>query len=310
MLYNVLPPLVFFASLGGTIFVVSRVVTRLHRQNLATAARTTSARDLAVLLKPSQNSVHVIKNRLSLAGHLIQQSLLRTKEKIVSFRSQLAKKSQTLSIPAVPTAKLKRAITSPTNRLLKIRQILKDRALKAKIKEKPTPVESKPTLRIVVAPVAKPLVKKDTLAKKIFSKKPKATPLDTARQQLSACRYQSAEKTLVPFLAKHPKNTRAYMLLGKAALGRHNWDEASEVFEQVISLKPNTKGCYAALGYANYKAGKLTKALEALKKAHDTDPHNVAIIKRLLSIARRMDVRPLQHSLTAQLAELKTSARQ
>ncbi|MFH1353698.1 MAG: tetratricopeptide repeat protein [bacterium] len=304
MLYNVLPPLVFFASLGGTIYVVSRVVTRLHRQNLAAAVRTTSTRDFAVLLGPSQKSVHVIKNRLSVAGHSLQQLLLQIKEKIAALRN-------------LPTIK------PPTKYLAKIRRTLnkaKEKAGQVKISQKITSKETRPVLRMIEKPVsAKPVSSppvsltpsaKPTLAKKIFFKKPKATSLDTARQQLSACRYQSAEKTLVPFLAKHPRNTHAYMLLGKAALGRHNWSEASEVFEQVVSLKPNTKGCYAALGYANYKAGRLTKAMEALKKAHDADPSNVVIIKRLLSIARRMDNLPLQHSLTAQLAELKTSARQ
>lgn len=315
MLYNVLPPLVFFASLGGTIFVVSRVVTRLHRQSLVTTTRLIAPRDLASLLGPSQKSVHVIKNRLTVVTQFFQQALLQTKGSMIAVRSQLVRKSQTLSVPT---------IKPPTKYLLKISQTFKASFNRAKNKTKTkvteTPDKSKPTLRMVEndilpKPTPPPSVtmastSKDSLAKKIFSKKLPVTPLATARQQLSACRYQSAEKTLVPFLAKHPKNIRAYMLLGKAALGRQNWSEASEVFEQVINIKPNTKGCYAALGYANYKAGKLTKALEALQKAHDSDPHNTVVIKRLLSIARRMDNQPLQRSLMAQLADLKTSAKQ
>lgn len=286
MLYNILPPLVFFASLGGAIYIVSRVILRARRQSLATAETLSHSNDLAKLLGPSQKSVHVIKNRLVHAGQIFSQLRQRVARRIVTITPSLAL-------------------------LQKVRRLFSFRARRTEnlTQEEPLPVKPVPTLRIVEKKLIKP-AKKDSLTEKLFTKKAKATPLDAARQHLNACRYDSAEKALVPFLVKHPKNTHAYMLLGKVALGRRDWEEASEVFEQVINIKPSTKGCYAALGYANYKAGKLTKALESLKKAHDADPHNIIIIKRLLSIARRLDLRPLQHSLTDQLADLESSAKQ
>jgi len=94
-------------------------------------------------------------------------------------------------------------------------------------------------------------------------------------------------------------------MLGKAAINRHAWDEATEIFEQVVRIKPETKGCYAALGRAAYKSGNLTKAIESLQRAHDKDPQNVEVIKCLLEIANRMDNRPMQHSLSAELQQLE-----
>lgn len=144
--------------------------------------------------------------------------------------------------------------------------------------------------------------------RKIFNKEAKKTPLDKAQQELNAANYQNVENILVPYLMKNPRHADAYMMLGKAALGRHAWDEAIEIFEQAIVINPTAKGCYAALGYAAYRTGKLTQALEILQKAHDADPSNVVIIKRLLTIAQRMDNLPMQRSLKEKLTNLQANS--
>jgi tetratricopeptide (TPR) repeat protein len=143
--------------------------------------------------------------------------------------------------------------------------------------------------------------------RKIFNKETNKTPLDKAQQELNAANYQNVENILVPYLMKNPRNADAYMLLGKAALGRHAWDEATEIFEQAVAIDSTTKGCYAAFGYASYRSGKLTQALEALQKAHDAEPNNVVIIRRLLTIAQRMDNLPMQRSLEEKLNDLQAN---
>ena len=286
MLYDVLPPLVFFTSLGGTILVVSRVMVRIRRQKFATAARAPRARDLAVLLRPSQKSVHEIKDRLALVRHTIYHSVTKVRSELRRRRQQLRRAIPHTSLPAA----------KPDS------QALQKKQPRDQFKPQLHVVETKPTKR--TEPTPQPT--KQSGLKKLFpAKKSAATPLEQARRALTADRCHHVETILVPYIIKHPKATPAYILLGKAALRRGAWEEAVEVFEQVVNLKPTAKGGYALLGYAAYKAGKFTKAIEAFQKAHDADPQNTNIIKRLLKIARRLDNVPLQHSLLAELTSLE-----
>lgn len=158
----------------------------------------------------------------------------------------------------------------------------------------------------VMAKMGQP-VKASSLSQ-LFKKEIKKSPLQAAAEALEQLQTKRAEDLLVPYIVKHPKDTAAYMMLGKAAISRHAWTEATEIFEQVIKLKPETEGCYAALGQAALEAGNLTKAIETLQRAHDQNPQNVFVIKCLLQIARRMDNRPMQQSLNLELQQLEQSS--
>jgi tetratricopeptide (TPR) repeat protein len=138
----------------------------------------------------------------------------------------------------------------------------------------------------------------------------KPSLLQRAQEALAAHNADKAESILVPHLAKHPRDTAAYMLLGEAAVARRNWREAMEIFEQVVVINPRTKGAYAALGRAAYEAGKFTRAIEALQRAHDAQPQDRKVLKQLLRIARRMDNVPMQHSLQEELRALKATGKQ
>ncbi len=379
MLYDILPPIVFFASLGGVVFITSRVVARLRRQRtVAPANMARSARNLAALVGPSQKSVHVIGSRLALAINLLNKLLLKAKQVALSARGwpsglvRLTKRLRPRGFSVPVPARLRRrrekttpvteSVTKPKKEEGKSPSIARASAAvfplpghwrsirrgvsagSQKIKGAVSSIaaqaplrKAKPVLRLTsrktgggaepdskvigtqpeVSPAAdatslrsgrRAVSARVSLDKILSSKqrdKKKASPLKNARRYIKACRYASAEKTLVPFLVKNPRHARAYMLLGQAALGRQNWEEAAEIFEQVVTIAPDTKDCYTCLGYAHYKAGNLTKAMETLKIAHDADPDNVVIIKRLLAIARCMDNAPLQHSLSARLKELE-----
>ncbi len=129
--------------------------------------------------------------------------------------------------------------------------------------------------------------------------------IERAKVALDGSQINEAEAILVPYLVKHPRDKNAYMLLGKAALGRKNWGEAVEIFEQVLRLDPGCSRCYASLGWASYEAGNLTKAIEFLQKARDAEPDNTSVIQQLYKIACRMDNLPMQHSLLSELERLR-----
>lgn len=131
------------------------------------------------------------------------------------------------------------------------------------------------------------------------------SPLQQAAVALAAANYQAAEDILVNHIVKHTKDTQAYMLLGQAAVGRRNWDEAMEIFEQVVAWDEHHEGALASLGDAAYHAGRYGRALQVLQRAHTADATNEVILDQLLSIARKMDNRALQHSIEEKLVELK-----
>ncbi len=169
------------------------------------------------------------------------------------------------------------------------------KAIEITLKESTEENEEKKKISETKTPKTKPLAK-------FFHKEEKQeTSIEKAKKALKKARYFDVEDTLIPFIVKHPRDARAYMILGRAAMGREAWDEAVEAFEQVVRINPETKNCYAELGYAVYKAGKITKAIEFLQKAHSADPQNIKIIRQLLEIAQRMDNVPMQKTLKEEL---------
>lgn len=390
MLYNVLPPLIFFMSLGGIIIVISRVVLRLRQQQLATdlqshvtrvsRTRLNKVQDLAGLLAPNQISVHSFKNRLSFLVHNIKNTWHKSRQDVTEWRTKRAQAKTVKKQPLVSSAPAKSpkpnaglaAITPPNsfvrnklsaiaNRVKQVRlpstakiterttaklrtakdklvslsahpslqrssksltkhqdieEILadpSDSSVPDKAKQSPVlrivntdePSAAKPAPSPVMAKMGQP-VKASSLSQ-LFKKELKKSPLQEAAEALEQLQTKRAEDLLVPYIVKHPKDTDAYMMLGRAAISRHAWNEATEIFEQVIKLKPETEGCYAALGQAALEAGNLTKAIETLQRAHDQNPQNVFVIKCLLQIARRMDNRPMQQSLNLELQQLEQS---
>src|SRR3989338_1056274 len=390
MLYNVLPPLIFFMSLGGIIIVISRIVLRLRQQQLTTnlqshvtrvsRTRLNKVQDLAGLLAPNHISVHSFKNRLSFLVHNIKNTWHKTWQDITEWQANKAKaktlvKKQPLASSA-PTASAKSssspaAITPPnsfvrnklasivtrvkqvrlpntakfTHQAAAIFKTTKDKLMSLTVHPSvqtssksvnnhqnleeiladpidnasaPDKTKQSPVLRIVNTdeqntpkPAPSPVmtkmgqsVKASSLSQ-LFKKELKKSPLQEAAEALEQLQTKRAEDLLVPYIVKHPKDTDAYMMLGRAAISRHAWSEATEIFEQVIKLKPETEGCYAALGQAALEAGNLTKAIETLQRAHDQNPQNVFVITCLLQIARRMDNRPMQQSLNLELQQLE-----
>ena len=151
--------------------------------------------------------------------------------------------------------------------------------------------------------VAVPRVEKPTRSGGLLARKRQLSALEQAQQALAANDCQLAEDVLVAHIVKHTKDTDAYMLLGQAAMQRQNWQEAMEIYEQVVRWNSNQQGVMAALGGAAYKAGRYTKALEMLQRAHELDPDNRVILEQLLGIAQKLDNPALCHSIEEKLEQ-------
>lgn len=302
MLYDILPPVMFFTSLGGIVFIFGKVMLRTHKQNLVASASLSESDNLEEWrpLTPTPGKIRLVKSRFAALGD--------------TFR--------------VLTEWYK-AHPLPIKSVLKVigqgSQATRQKFI-ARLKPKPTPASSKPspTTPPVAStpPIPQPRIKVRTITSTkeapssnspmpaILSlgvrakQPPQQKELAAAGRAFTAQAYQKAERILVPYIVEHTKDVHAYELLGEIALAQQKWDEAIEIFEQVVILNPQGKQGYAMLGLAAMKASKLAKALPALQRAHEADSTNEEILKQLLSIAQRLDNAALQQSITKKIAAL------
>jgi tetratricopeptide (TPR) repeat protein len=341
MLYDVLPPLVFFGSLGGIILIVFRVVLRIRKEQFASNVQaamhrtgpnhTVKSEDLAKIIGPNNKSVQVIRNRVALIIHNARSSATqltelvqwRARQKEIPLqggqfdrRQKILAAGQSFVTRAQHLSRRGHLVLAHRARALKDKVAWRRRdaaepgGMTAQtIKKRPqlSIMETAPDTRLDRVAENEPGLAGREKATKMFGRKRHRPALTQAREALNAADYAKAESVLVPYLAKHPKETTAYMLLGEAAMVRRDWDEAMEIFEQVIRLNPRVRGSFAALGRAAFEAGKFTRAIEALQRAHDAAPRDVGIINRLIKIASRMDNVPMQKSLRQELLEIRTS---
>lgn len=340
MLYDILPPLVLFASIGGIVFVVTRVVARMKRQELSHAIQLEGARDThsEQILNSGEGKITLMKSRLAAVGSSAKQSLVSLKNLPKSVKERRAEK-QTMqeldeNLPG-GAATIQRPRSSWRDQLTKfskgtgrrlqslsaslssrLKQVQATRAtrrasrastLSAPIEEE-KPVVRPVTLRRVETPEAISAPRMETTAQRlqalVRSKRATTSPVQEAQAALEKGDLTQAEDVLIPYIAKHPRNTMAYLILADVALARGAWDEAVEILEQVIRLDAATPGAYAKLGNAALSAGHMTRALEALQRAHDAEPNNVSVLKNLLKIAQRRDDRVLQKTVLQKMMVL------
>lgn len=341
MLYNILPPLIFFGSLGGFIALLSRIMHRIHKTKVNHAMTQTALSEkkdsIVETLAPSQEQFQLSASRLSVwrgeaqslwgnfQGWLVDKfkkgisrpsfsprgigkTVANTGKTVASSsRSLFHRLGATISHvrSRMPAGRQKVGSALPEWQSAKesvSEAIDKARVVRTPRKQAAAPVAS-----------AKPVIKTRTVKEKmavvpalIFHKHNTATisELKKAYEALEEAQYNQAENILVPYIVKHSRDVAAYVLLGRVALAKQNWDEAVEIFEQVVALNPKEPGAQASLGFAAYRAGKLSKSLQALQRACEEDPHNKEVLKHLLLLARRMDNRGLQHSIQEKLETL------
>lgn len=327
MLYDVLPPLVFFVSLGGIILVVSRVVLRIRRVQLSHSIQALSqhspeksfsrAEDLAHIVGPSKKSVLIIRNRLAFMLHLVSNSASRLLTSVQQHRHTLFQR--VTDRPRFALRVSVGTLRAGTNRAVSAVVGSAQRWRLPRARAAPTAPSPRAAPRLTIIQQTPPAASGEAAPAhhslgQALNGEPrprlKTPALPRARQALEAGHFKRAEKILVPFLIKHPKNARAYMMLAEAAVARGTWSEALEIYEQVVALEPRREGAYAALGKAAFQAGKFTRAIEALQLAHNANPQDTSVIKLLLKIARRMDNAPLQRSLRGELQTIKKAQKQ
>lgn len=333
MLYDIIPPLAFFSSLAGIVFVIARVVARMRREELSHAIQREGARSPHSpdqLLNSGKNKVRLMQSRLSAVGSNIKESLVSLKKtgapsaasELTRINSKIERphstwRDQLSAFSKTASRKISALQSSLSSRLRGLKHTLASRRVAPRVRpgapaispvvEKKAPAEF--SLRRVEVPPGEPAaVRTETTAQRlqalVRTKRATTSPVQAAQAAVGAGNLNQAEDMLIPYIAKHPKNTAAYLLLADISLARGAWDEGVEILEQVIQLDPSTPGAYAKLGEAALAAGHMTRALEALQRAHDADPGEIAILKNLLKIAQRRDDRVLQKTVIQKMLML------
>ena len=374
-LYDVVPPALFFLSLGGITVIVARSALRMQ-QTAFSASIKTAAVDVPAesgLLKPTQKSVQFFSNRAAAARAAIATSAAATVgaartasvllwQRVGAWRQSWAMRREVRQTERAKALKQREAerVLHEEQREAERAQVLekreaeraeqaaaKEAAREAKREEKerrrverqlakqereleqevavtpPEPTKTLPqptsgirtTLVTLDEPVKKEPVEAEAEAKPkptlpLLKRKPKApqrTALEQATNALGKSEYQKAEDILVEHIVKHTKDTKAYLLLGRVALAREAWDEAIEIYEQVLAWDEAADGAWAGLGSATFAAGHYTKALPALQRAAEADPTNSEVLDKLMTIARNMDNPALQDAIKEKQAALTRS---
>ena len=378
MLYDILPPFIFFLSSAGIIVLVSRVAARTRRQqfshSLKVQAASVSTMDTGDLLHSSGPNVELAHSRPAATLFAVRRSLgdikkywgsrqqrraLREAQKDAQLQEVVPSQGSPLPSEDLRSADMQAGIAIPNNNWReKAMQQVKARAAsmgsmlqmaKAKaaarlkphvqvsnvsveavvsqqpeavhIQNNPAPQiriirvdahETKPKQREAATQDAQPAPtpKNRTPQGRFIARLKKAEPpkpsiFEQVNDAITSGQLEQAEEMLIPYIVKHTKDKEAYMLLGRVAIAKGAWEEAMEVFQQVVRLDPNLTDAQAGLGYAALQHGKFSIALQALQRAHKADPENVQIVEQLLNIARRLDNKVLQKSMLQELVELQ-----
>jgi predicted Zn-dependent protease len=100
-------------------------------------------------------------------------------------------------------------------------------------------------------------------------------------------------------LEQHPRHVRTYELLGKALLELENYQDASDIFQRVLSADPENVVSHAGLAIAYSVADDYTRAAWHMERAYDIDPYNQAILVELTDLYTKRDgAAPAQVDMT------------
>lgn len=245
------------------------------------------------------------KGFMTSAGHTVQQAYLSGRQASQRISSSVPRRIAIRS-PKNKPPKLSHVESAGSDMYVRPRTHLVTRVAK-----QPS-AESAGSQSADATPTAKPSAaselsesKRDSVISRVLrGKEAPPDPLEAARVVLQEGKYDRAEDILIPYIVQHSKEAKAYMLLGQSALGQRAWEEAIEIFQQVLKIDETEPGVYVLLGRAAFEARKFTLAIQTLQKAHDEDSTNAEVLEMLLTIAKRMDNKILEKSVRADLANL------
>ena len=261
-----------------------RLERKQERQDVATVSEQSSA--VGEVQMPETG----LRDRIAVLAQ-------RGKEGLSSLQQEIANR--------VPDPKaVGERFASVKNRVTTRRQVVQQ-------EEEPAP-KSSPVIRLVRHNPAEEQPKeekqKQGIMSQILKREKEVGAIAQAEAAIAKKDFDAAEDALIPYIMKHAGDTKAYMLLGKSAIGKEAWDEAMEIFQQAIKLDDTLVDAYANLGHAALNAGKFTLAIQSLQHARDMDANNVQIREELLFIARRMDNKVVEKGVLEELALLKEQA--
>ncbi len=293
---------------------MARGLTRMRRatfsQSIKAAETTSFATHASEVLQPTQKSVQAIRSRAVLVRQWLAQA--QGGIKYVSQRTGGVSRASVTKVTQGIAPAARSLIQGLRSRLPRRSPIeAQEPDLEALFALPPTETEvavAPPAIktRVVETPVepkATPTLTLTTFHRAHAPAKKKLSALQRALQALQEKNYQHAEDILVDHIVHHTKDTKAYMLLGRVASARADWQEAMEIYEQVVRWHPEEPGAQAGLGIAAYNCGRYSKALQALQRAHEEDPTNLVVLNDLLGIAQKMDNPALQRSIQTKLRE-------
>lgn len=296
-------------SLSGIIVIMARGLARMRRaqftQSIQSVRQSSLRTETNEVLRPAQKSVQAIRSRAA----LVRQGLGRSRAGLV----WLLRRGAGVGAAGADAAIQKSRVVG--------RFLWQAARRGVRRTPSPAPVEPNldtlfgrppaPTIKTQVVDTSPPAASPSPVGQPTFHRqlkpKKKLTALQRAQQALQERNYQRAEDILVDHIVQHTKDTKAYMLLGRVATAKANWQEAVEIFEQVVMIQPHEPGAQAGLGIAAYNCGRYSRALQALQRAHEEDPTNLVLLNDLLAIAQKMDNPPLQRSIRSKLRELASA---
>lgn len=314
MLYDVLPPFILLLSFGGIIVLMSRVVLRMRNEQFSQQAHVhaqTAVVHEASLLGPGNKGVQLVKNRLVHAAQSVAANAANIRDvartiqmpKATGLREKISSLAQQGKSGAMSVGgNIKQRVVNSTRRITELQ-----REAQQTSEEVVTSAVVTPSIRLVRhnASDVTHHGEKTSLMSKIVKREKEETPLEKAANAIANQQFDSAEDILVPYIMKHALDANAYVLLGNAAIGRESWEEAMEIFRQVIKLDNSLCDAYVQLGHAALNAGKFTQAIEALQHARNLDAKNIQVREDLLFIAQRMDNKVVEKGVQEELEELK-----
>ncbi len=320
MLYDILPPLLLFISFGGIIVLISRVMMRIrgHKVSAEIQAEVDSTAPVHTesVIGPNKGNIHIMGNRLvhvisSIRAYLASR---RAAKQVAMSVKEVVVEQAVTDVPArkiqMPNMGIKDKLSALGQRIAArtpdvwqhVRIMQEQIISKMPVRTVQPEIKRTPVMRLVhQEPVP---AQKQGIISQILKRDKEETPLEKAETALNKNDFDTAEDILVPYLMKHAADTKAYMLLGKTASGKGSWGEAIEIFQQVLKINNEEVDAYAQLGHAALQAGKFTVAIQALQRARDNEPDNVRIREELLFIARRMDNKVVEKSVTEELVAL------
>ena len=101
--------------------------------------------------------------------------------------------------------------------------------------------------------------------------------------------FDSAISYAEYLLEKYPKNISVYKLLGKAFLGKHEFDYANTIFEKILEVEPDDFVSHIGISIIAESFGNLEKSLNSMRRAYELDPSNESLQAEIKRILKRKD---------------------